>query len=86
MFIKGKKNLRVDKYYYVARNCLKKCLGDLLYNVLLMLVLMYKLLSVTLFVAIGRKGFEVSACKDLAQFAANLATHIFWFLRPKTFL
>jgi hypothetical protein len=66
MFTEGKRNLRVSKYYYVTHNCLKKCLRDLLCNVLLMLVLMYRLSSVTLFVIISRKGFKVSACKDLA--------------------
>jgi hypothetical protein len=76
MFTKGKRNLRVNKHYYVTRNCLKKCLKNLLCNVLLMLVLTYRLSSVTLFVAIGRKGFEVSVCKDLAQFAANLVTRM----------
>jgi hypothetical protein len=73
MFTKDKKNLRVSKHYHVIHNCLKECLGDLLCNVLLMLVLTYKLLLVTLFIAISRKGFKVGAYKDLAQFAANLA-------------
>jgi hypothetical protein len=80
MFIKGKENLRVSKHYHVARNCLEKCLEDLLCNVLLMLVLMYKSLLVILFVAINKKGFKVSVCKDLAQFTANLATYMLWFL------
>jgi hypothetical protein len=86
MFTKGKGNSRVGKYYYVTRNCLKRCLRDLLCDVLLMLVLMYRLLSVTPFVAIGRKGFKIGSYKDLAQFTANLVTRMLWFLRPKTFL
>jgi hypothetical protein len=65
MFTKGKKNSRVNKHYYIIRNCLKKCLGDLLYNVLLILMLTYKLLSVILFVVISKKGFEISDRKDL---------------------
>jgi hypothetical protein len=86
MFIKGKGNSRVSKYYHVAHNCLERCLGDLLCDMLLMLVFIYRLLSVTPFVAISKKGFKVSKHKDLAQFAANLAICILWFLRPKAFL
>jgi hypothetical protein len=66
MFTKGKGNSRVGKYYHVTRNCLERCLRDLLCNVLLMLVLMYRLLSVILFVVISRKGFKVSKRKNLA--------------------
>jgi hypothetical protein len=80
MFTKGKRNSKVSEHYHIARNCLERCLRDLLCNVLLMLVLMYRLLLIILFVAISEKGFEVSAYKDLAQFAANLATRILWFL------
>jgi hypothetical protein len=80
MFTKNKKNLRVNKHYHVTHNCLKKCLENLLPNVLLILVLTYKLLSVTSFIAISKKGFEISKHKDSAQFVANLVTHILWFL------
>jgi hypothetical protein len=66
MFTKGKRNLKIGKHYYVARNCLEECLGDPLYNVLLMLMLTYRLLLVTPFVAARGKGFEVGARKDLA--------------------
>jgi hypothetical protein len=86
MFIKGKKNSRVGEYYYVIRNCLEKCLKDLLYNVLLMFILMYRLLLIISFVIISKKSFKVSSCKDLAQFAVNLVTRMLWFLRQKTFL
>jgi hypothetical protein len=86
MFTKDKRNLKVNKHYYIARNCLKKCLEDLLCDVLLMLILIYRLLLIILFVVISKKGFKVSNHKDSAQFAANLATYILWFLRPKTFL
>jgi hypothetical protein len=80
MFIKSKRNLRVGKHYHVARNCLERCLGDLLCDVLLMLVLTYRSSSVIPFVAISRKGFKISDHKDLAQFAANLVTCMLWFL------
>jgi hypothetical protein len=86
MFIKGKRNLRVGKHYHVICNCLKKCLRDLLYNMLLMFMLIYRLLLIISFVAINKKGFKISAYKDLAQFITNLATYILWFLRLKTFL
>jgi hypothetical protein len=76
MFIKGKRNSKVSKHYYVICNCLKRCLKDLLCDVLLMLMLMYRLSLVTPFIVISKKGFKVSACKDLAQFTANLATYI----------
>jgi hypothetical protein len=73
MFTKGKGNPKIGKHYHVARNYLEECLGDPLYDVLLMLMLMYRLLLVTPFVAARGKGFEVGAHKDLVQFAANLA-------------
>jgi hypothetical protein len=76
MFIKDKRNPRVNKHYHITRNCLEKCLEDPLYNVLLMLVLIYRLSLVILFVAISKKGFEVNNRKDPAQFAANLATRM----------
>jgi hypothetical protein len=66
MFIKDKENSRVSKYYHVVCNCLEKCLRNLLCNMLLMLMLIYKLLLVKPFVMINKKGFKVSACKDLA--------------------
>jgi hypothetical protein len=65
MFIKDKGNLKVSKHYYIMRNCLKGCLRDLFYNVLLIFMFIYKLLLVILFVTINKKGFKVSACKDL---------------------
>jgi hypothetical protein len=66
MFIKGKRNLRVGKHYHVMCNCLEGCLRDLLCNMLLMLVLIYRLLLVILFVVINKKGFKVNSRKDLA--------------------
>jgi hypothetical protein len=66
MFIKGKRNLRISKHYHVIYNYLERCLRDLLCDMLLMLVLMYRLLSVILFITISEKGFEVNNCKDLA--------------------
>jgi hypothetical protein len=85
MFTKGKGNPKIGEHYHVACNYLEEYLGDPLYDVLLMLMLTYRLLSVTPFVAARGKGFEVDAHKDPAQFAANLAMCILWFLRPKAF-
>jgi hypothetical protein len=76
MFTKDKRNSRVSKHYHITHNCLKKCLGDLFYNMLLMLMLIYKLSLVTLFVAINKKSFKINACKDLAQFTTNLVTRM----------
>ena len=69
----------------MARNCLQDCLGDPLCDVLLMMVVTLSSCSVTPWVATNGKGFEVGERKDPAQFAANLATRMLWFLRPKAF-
>jgi hypothetical protein len=82
-FAKG--NPKILEHYHVARNCLEECLGDPLCDVLLMLVVTMGTSSVTPFVATGGKGFEVGRRKDPKQFAANLATRMLWFLRPKAF-
>jgi len=78
-------NPRIREHYHVARNCLEECLGDPLCDVLLMLVVTMGTSSVTPSVAVGGKGFEAGQRKDPKQFAANLATRMLWFLRPKSF-
>jgi hypothetical protein len=66
MFTKDKRNLKVNKHYHVVHNCLEGCLRDLLYNMLLMLMFIYRLLLVTSFVTISKKGFKVNTYKDPA--------------------
>jgi hypothetical protein len=55
MFVR--ENLNIREHYHVTRNCLEECLEDLLCNVLLMLMVMYRSLLVTPFVATSEKGF-----------------------------
>jgi hypothetical protein len=83
IFSKG--NPRILEHYHIARNCLESCLGDPLCDVLLILVLTFSSSSVTPRVAVNKSGFEAGPRKDAAQFAANLATRMLWFLRPKAF-
>jgi hypothetical protein len=83
LFSKG--NQRILEHYHIARNCLENCLGDPLCDVLLILVLTFSSSSVTPSVAVNGSGFEAGQRKDAAQFAANLATRMLWFLRPKAF-
>jgi len=83
MFVKG--DSKIQEHYQVARNCLEECLGDPLCDLLLMLVVTYGSSSVTPCVTTSGKGFEVGARKNPAQFAANLATRMLWFLRPEAF-
>jgi hypothetical protein len=83
MFVKG--DSKIQEHYQVARNCLEECLGDPLCDVLLMLVVTYGSSSVTPSVTTSGKGFEVGVRKNPAQFAANLATRMLWFLRPEAF-
>jgi hypothetical protein len=78
-------NAGIREHYHVARNCLQDCLGDPLCDVLLMMVVTLSSCSVTPWVATNGKGFEVGERKDPAQFAANLATRMLWFLRPTAF-
>jgi hypothetical protein len=75
-----KKNQKITEHYYIVCNCLKGCLGDLLYNLLLMLVVTFRSLSVTLFIATNRNRFEIRTQKDPAQFTATLITQMLWFL------
>jgi hypothetical protein len=56
-FAKG--NPKIFEHYHVAYNYLEECLGDPLCDVLLMLVITMGTSSVTPFVTLGRKGFEV---------------------------
>jgi hypothetical protein len=80
-----KENQKITEHYYIVYNCLEGCLGDLLYDLLLMFVVMFRSLSVTPFVATNRNGFEVRTQKDPVQFTATLVTQMLWFLQPKTF-
>ncbi|KFY92195.1 hypothetical protein V500_04256 [Pseudogymnoascus sp. VKM F-4518 (FW-2643)] len=80
VFLRG--NAGIREHYHVARNCLQECLGDPLCDVLLIIVVTLSSCSVTPWVAPNAKGFER---KDPAQFAANLATRMLWFLRPNAF-
>jgi len=83
LFSRG--NPRILEHYHIARNCLESCLGDPLCDVLLILVLTLSSCSVTPSVAANGSRFEAGTRKDAAQFAANLATRMLWFLRPKAF-
>jgi hypothetical protein len=68
-----KENQKIIEHYHIAHNCLERCLGDLLYDLLLMLVVTFRSSSVTPFVATNRNRFEVETQKDPAQFIATLA-------------
>ncbi|KFZ24668.1 hypothetical protein V502_00852 [Pseudogymnoascus sp. VKM F-4520 (FW-2644)] len=83
VFLRG--NAGIREHYHVARNCLQECLGDPLCDVLLIIVETLSSCSVTPWVAPNAKVFEVGERKDPAQFAANLATRMLWFLRPNAF-
>lgn len=83
IFTKG--DPKVREHYHFARNCLEECLGDPVCDVLLMLVITYGSSSVTPSVSKSGKGFELTKRKDPAQFSANLATRMLWFLRPNEF-
>jgi len=82
-FQKG--DCRILEHYQVARNCLDSCLGDPLCDLLLTLVLTLASCSVTPTVAPQTRHFQVGEKKDSALFAANLATRMLWFLRPRHF-
>jgi hypothetical protein len=83
IFAKG--NQKILEYYYVARNCLERSLGDHLCDVLLMLVLMFSASSVTPTVAAKSHHFEAGPLKDLGLFAASIVTRMPWFLQPEAF-
>jgi hypothetical protein len=78
-------NAGIREHYHVARNCLQECLGDPLCDVLFIIVVTLSSCSVTPWVAPNAKGFVPGERKDLAQFAANLATRMLWFLRLNAF-
>jgi hypothetical protein len=75
-----KRNQKIIEYYYIVCNCLEGCLGDLLYDLLLILVVTFRSSSVTLFIATNRNRFEVRTQKDPVQFTATLAMQMLWFL------
>src|SRR4051812_32245905 len=83
VFAKG--NAKVLEHYHTARNCLERCLGDPICDVLLMVVLTFASSSVTPFVAPQTNHFDAGPRKEPALFAANLATRMLWFFRPDDF-
>ncbi|KFZ19813.1 hypothetical protein V502_03459, partial [Pseudogymnoascus sp. VKM F-4520 (FW-2644)] len=83
--ILAKGNQNIQAHFHVARNCLERCLGDPLCDLLLMLVLTFCSSSATPFVAAKSHEFEAGPRKDPGLFAAALATRMLWFLRPKEF-
>lgn len=77
---------KVAEHYHVARTCLEELLGkEPLCDLLLMLVVTFASSSVTPAVSAQGKGFEEGKQKDAEQFAANMATRMVWYLRPKAF-
>jgi hypothetical protein len=76
---------KILDHFHVARNCLEGCLGDLLCDVPLMLVLTLSSSSVTPFVLTKSHHIEAGLRKDPKLFATSLATRMLWFLRPEAF-
>jgi hypothetical protein len=77
---------KVAEHYHVAQTCLEELLGkEPLCDLLLMLVVTFASSSATPTVTAQGKGFEVGKQKDPELFAANMATRMLWFLRPKAF-
>jgi hypothetical protein len=77
---------KVAEHYHVARTCLEELLGkEPLCDLLLMLVVTFASSSVTPTVSVQGKGFEEGRQKEAELFAANMATRMVWFLRPKAF-
>ena len=70
----------------MARNYLESYLGELVYNLLLMLVLMIVSFSTTSTMLPSKHEFEIGLVKDTLLFIANLAIYILWFLRPNHFI
>lgn len=73
------------EHYHVARNCLQRCLGDPLCDLLLMLVLTVSSSSVTPMVAVKGHAFVGGPRREPGLFAAGLVTRMLWFLRPLEF-
>ncbi len=73
-------------HYHVARNCLEKCLGDPLYDVMMMLVLTLASSTITPHIAPGQRMFSAALKnKDPSLLAANMVTRMLWFMRPGAF-
>jgi hypothetical protein len=79
-------NQGVLNHYQTARNCLVKCLGDPLCDLMLMLVLTVAASSVTPQVRAGERAFSAAPKrKDPDMLAATLVTRMLWYLRPEEF-
>ena len=69
----------------MARNYLESYLGELVYDLLLILILTMVLFSATPTILSGKHEFEIGLIKDISSFVANLTTCILWFLRSDHF-
>ena len=69
----------------MAYNYLESYLGELVCDLLLMLVLMIVSFFATSTMLSSKHEFEVGALKNASSFIANLVTCILWFLRPDHF-
>ncbi|KAK4232718.1 hypothetical protein C8A03DRAFT_39681, partial [Achaetomium macrosporum] len=84
IFEKGDR--RVLDHYQAARNLLERCLGDPLYDLMMMLTLTVAASSATPQVAPGSRGFSAAARrKEPELLAANMVTRMLWFMRPQSF-
>src|SRR5512146_960941 len=84
IFEKGDR--RILDHYQAARNLLERCLGDPLYDLMMMLTLTVAASSATPQVAPGSRGFSAAARrKEPELLAANMVTRMLWFMRPQSF-
>ena len=70
----------------MVHNYLKSYLGELAYDLLLILVLTIASFSTTPTVLPSKHEFEIGTSKNASSFVANLATRMLWFLRPDHFI
>ena len=84
IFEKGDRG--VLDHYQAARNLLERCLGDPLYDLMMMLTLTMAASTVTPTVAPGERGFSAAdKRKEPELLAANMVTRMLWFMRPQSF-
>lgn len=84
VFEKGDR--RILDHYQTARNALEKCLGDPLYDLMMMLTLTIAASTVTPQVAQGKQGFSAAAKrKEPELLAANMVTRMMWYMQPQLF-
>lgn len=84
IFEKGDR--RILDHYQAARNLLESCLGDPLYDLMMMLTLTVAASSVTPQVAPESREFSAAAKrKEPELLAANMVTRMLWFMRPQSF-